>query len=70
MKPSEIRTLNEFANFLNESDDYPVLDADEIIERNGWQYCKNDYDVCSHNGEKISLMESGKWEVVPDLDWD
>ena len=48
MKANKIRTLEQFASFINEQDDW----TDEmwlIMEMNGWKECDNDnyYDIAN-----------------------
>lgn len=56
--------FESFAQFLNDTDDYPVAEAEEIIERNGWELCEDDSEVCRFGGKKIERNERGKFEVV------
>lgn len=63
-----IKTLNQLADYIN-SDEYNQLEANRIIEANGWtDLCgENDYDVCAFNGEKVTLDEdTGKAYVAYD----
>ena len=58
MKANEIRTLEQFASFINEQDDW----TDEmwlIMELNGWKYCDNDYDICESDTEILAFGEDG-----------
>ena len=64
-EPKEnVTTLEGFAQFLNDSDEYPVFEADEIIERNGWEACEDDSEVCRFGGKRLEMNERGKFEVV------
>lgn len=56
--------LESFAQFLNDSDDYPISDVEEIISRNGWEACEEDCEfVCRSGDQAIEIGEKGKFEV-------
>lgn len=58
MKANEIRTLEQFASYINEQDDW----TDEmwlIMELNGWKDCENDYDICESDSEILTCREDG-----------
>ena len=65
MKQSEVKTLEQLADYINEREDWP-LEVDDIIERNGWKYLpENDWVVClDAEGNRAELNEDGKVEVV------
>ena len=65
MKQSEVKTLEQLADYINEREDWP-LKVDDIIESNGWKYLKeNDWVVClDSEGNRAELNEDGKVEVV------
>lgn len=65
MKQSEVKTLEQLADYINEREDWP-LEVDDIIESNGWKYLKeNDWVVClDSEGNRAELNENGKVEVV------
>ena len=65
MKQSEVKTLEQLADYINEREDWP-LEVDDIIESNGWKYVpENDWVVClDSEGNRAELNEDGKVEVV------
>ena len=65
MKPKNIKTLSQFVDFLNNCEDYPVFEANEIIERNGWEDLQGqDYDVCRSEEGMVTMTEPGNFIVV------
>lgn len=64
-EPKEnIHTLEEFAQYLNDSCDYPMSEVDEIIKQNGWEGCEEDCEfVCRSGDQAIEIGEKGKFEV-------
>jgi hypothetical protein len=61
----EIKTLSEFADYLNNCEDYPAFEATEIIEQNGWNDTQEDtFDVCNDGSHKVTMMNSGLFDVV------
>ena len=51
MKANEIRTLEQFASYINEQD-YWTDEMWLIMEMNGWKDCDNDYDIFAERTEK------------------
>ena len=63
MKAYEIRTLEQFASYINEQEDW----TDEmwlIMEMNGWKDCDNDYYICESDSEILTCREDGKVYVT------
>lgn len=62
-----IDSLQELADYIN-SDDYNQLEVNRIIEANGWTDLsgENDYDVCAHNGQKVTLDQNTGEAIVVD----
>ena len=59
-----IHTLEEFAQYLNDSCDYPMSEVDEIIKQKGWEGCEEDCEfVCRSGDQAIEIGEKGKFEV-------
>ena len=65
MKQSEVKTLEQLADYINEREDWP-LEVDDIIESNGWKcLAENDWVVClDSEGNRAELNEEGKVEIV------
>ena len=65
MKANEIRTLEQFASFINEQDDW-TEEMWLIMEMNGWKECDNDnyYDICESDSEILTFGEDGKVYVT------
>lgn len=60
----EIKTLSEFASYLNNCEDYPAFEATEIIEQNGWCDMQEDtFDVCNDGSHKVTIMDGGLFGV-------
>ena len=65
MKQSEVKTLEQLADYINEREDWP-LEVDDIIESNGWKCLpENDWVVCldSEGNEMIVINDNGKAEI-------
>ena len=65
MKQSEVKTLEQLADYINEREDWP-LEVDDIIASNGWQdLAENDWVVClDSEGNRAELNEKGMVEVI------
>ena len=61
----KIATLDQLADYINESNDWQ-LDVEDIIELNGWHSdCGETYGVChDDNGNKVVINEQGDAEVI------
>ena len=61
----KIATLDQLADYINESNDWQ-LDVEDIIELNGWHSdCGDTYGVChDDNGKKVVINEQGDAEVI------
>ena len=61
----KITTLDQLANYINESNDWQ-LDVEDIIEQNGWHSdCGDTYGVCHDDkGNKVVINEQGDAEVI------
>ena len=61
----KITTLDQLADYINESNDWQ-LDVEDIIELNGWHSdCGEIYGVChDDNGNKVVINEQGDAEVI------
>ena len=58
MKANEIRTLEQFASFINEQDDW-TEEMWLIMEMNGWKDCDNEYGICESDSEILTFREDG-----------
>ena len=59
-----ISNLNDFCNYLNSCDEWP-LEAYSIIEENGWEdLTGNQWYICSDGVEMIILRDNGLYDVV------
>lgn len=58
MKPEEVTTLERFADYINEREGWDNTMWD-IIERNGWQDCENEYGICESDTEILTFGEDG-----------
>ena len=65
MKANEIRTLEQFASYINEQDDW-TEEMWLIMEMNGWKEGDNDnyYDICESDSEILTFGEDGKVYVT------
>ena len=61
----KITTLDQLADYINESNDWQ-LDVEDIIELNGWHRDCGDTDGVCHddNGNKVVINEQGDAEVI------
>ena len=61
----KIATLDQLADYINESNDWQ-LDVEDIIELNGWHSdCGDTYGVCHDDkGNKVVINEQGDAEVI------
>ena len=63
MKATDVRTLDELVEFINEQDEWSNEVA-EIIEANSWEELSdNEFDVCQDDNRKVSINEDGIAEV-------
>lgn len=63
MKATDVRTLDELVEFINEQDEWPNEVA-EIIEANSWEELSdNEFDVCQDDNRKVAINEDGIAEV-------
>ena len=62
---SPIRTLQNLADYLNDSEEWP-LDVDaEFIEARGWEdLTGSEFDVCRNEKELLTMQEDGRFVVV------
>ena len=59
-----ISNLNDFCNYLNSCDEWP-LEANSIIEENGWEdLTGTQWYICSDGVEMIMLRDNGLYDVV------
>lgn len=65
MKASEIKTMSELVEFINEREEWS-LEVEEIIERNGWvSDCGEDFGVCHDDkGNKVIINDNGEAELI------
>ena len=63
MKPEEVTTLERFADYINEREEWEDSMWD-IMELNGWNDCDNDYDICESDSEILTFGEDGKVYVT------
>lgn len=63
MKATDVRTLDELVEFINERDEWSNEVA-EIIEANSWEELSdNEFDVCQDDNRKVAINEDGIVEV-------
>lgn len=63
MKATDVRTLDELVEFINEQDEWSNEVAG-IIEANSWEELSdNEFDVCQDDNRKVSINEDGIAEV-------
>ena len=64
MKATDVRTLDELVEFINEQDEWSNEVA-EIIEANSWEELSdNEFDVCQDDNRKVAINEDGIAEVL------
>jgi len=64
MPGDEVETLEELAEYYNDSDDYP-LDLEDIIERNGWvSDTGTEFGICHDDTRRVVVNERGIAEVL------
>lgn len=63
MKEIEIKTLEQFAEYINAHDDWNDT-MWEIMERNGWEETDDPNDVCQSETELLCFGDNGAY-VVP-----
>ena len=63
MKPEEVTTLERFADYINEREEWEDSMWD-IMELNGWNDCDNDYDICESDSESLTLGHEGEVYVT------
>lgn len=62
-KATDVRTLDELVEFINEQDEWSNEVA-EIIEANSWEELSdNEFDVCQDDNRKVAINEDGIAEV-------
>lgn len=55
-----ISTMEELAEYINESEDWPA-DVEDIIEENGWvSDCGSEFGVCHDASQKVVINDEGK----------
>lgn len=64
MKPEEVTTLERFADYINEREEWDDSMWD-IMERNGWDETDDDNDICQSDTELLTLSGTGHAHVVP-----
>lgn len=63
MKATEVKTLEQLVEFINERDEWSI-EVSNIIENNGWQDLSGDeFDVCQDENKKVSINENGEAEI-------
>lgn len=63
MKATEVKTLEQLVEFINERDEWSI-EVSNIIENNGWQDLSGDeFDVCQDGNKKVSINENGEAEI-------
>lgn len=63
LKPEQVTTLELFADYINEREEWEDSMWD-IMERNGWEECDNDYDICESDSEILTFWDDGKVYVT------
>lgn len=64
MKPEDVTTLERFADYINEREEWEDGMWD-IMERNGWDETDDDNDICQSGTELLTLSDTGNAHVVP-----
>ena len=64
MKPEDVTTLELFADYINEREEWED-GMWEIMERNGWDETDDDNDICQSDTELLTLSDTGHAHVVP-----
>jgi hypothetical protein len=60
IEEQRISTMEELAEYINESEEWPV-DVEAIIEENGWvSDCGTEFGVCHDASEKVVINDEGK----------
>lgn len=55
-----ISTMEELAEYINESEEWPI-DVEAIIEENGWvSDCGTEFGVCHDASQKVVINDEGK----------
>ena len=58
-------TLQDIADYYNESDVVDVFALERMIEENGWvSDCASDWYICHNDKEKVMITDSGEAVVV------
>ena len=64
MKPEDVTTLELFADYINEREEWDDT-MWNIMERNGWDETDDDNDICQSDTELLTLSDTGHAHVVP-----
>ena len=63
MNATEVKTLEQLVEFINERDEWSN-EVSDIIENNGWQeLTDNEFDVCQDDDRKVAINENGDAEI-------
>lgn len=63
MNATEVKTLEQLVEFINERDEWSN-EVSDIIEDNGWrELTDNEFDVCQDDGRKVAINENGDAEI-------
>lgn len=64
MKTSEIKNLNQFAEYINQHEDW-MLEANDVIESNGWiDETGEEYGICNDGKLRLSFDSTMKAVVT------
>lgn len=63
MKPEQVTTLELFADYINEREEWEDSMWD-IMERNGWEETDDDNDICQSDTELLTFGDNGRAYVV------
>ena len=58
MRANEVKTLYQFAEYINEREDWPI-EAEEIILTNGWKMLDGEWDICTDGHLRLEFDETG-----------
>lgn len=62
---TEIRTLQELADIINECDGFPFVEVNQAIYDNGWvNDCFTEWGICHNDKEKLVFNEELKAVVI------
>ena len=58
MRANDVKTLYQFAEYINGLEDWPI-DAKDIIRANGWEILDGEWDICTDGHLRLEFDETG-----------